>query len=69
MRLEAAVEALAPVEPQEEGWRQLVAIQGVGWEQSCAVLESQEDSPCCYCVGKSQSFPFCLLGLSLEAAV
>lgn len=37
MRLEATGEALTPVEQQEEGRRQLVAIQGVGWKRRCAV--------------------------------
>lgn len=32
-----AAEALTPVEQREEGWRQLMAIQGMGWQQSCAV--------------------------------
>lgn len=48
-----------------EGWRQLRAIQGVGWKRCHAVPGPWEDAA--LAMGKSQSFPF--LGLSLEAAV
>lgn len=68
MRLEAAGEALTPAEQQEEGRRQLVAIQGVGWER-CRAIPGVSGRHCRCCRGKSRSFPFRLLGLSLEAAV
>lgn len=57
-----AAEALTPVEQQEEGWRQLVAIQGMGWQQSWAIPQPWEDSCWHCCMGRRQ-FPFSSAGV------
>lgn len=51
-----------------EGWRQLRSIQRVGWKL-CRAIPGVLGRQCPWCMGKSRSFPFHLLWLSLEAAV
>lgn len=63
MRLEATGEAPTPAEKQEEGRRQLVAIQGVGWEQCCAIPGVSGRHSLSLLHGEKSEFPFLSAGV------
>lgn len=62
MRLEATGEALTPVERQEEGWRQLPAIQGAGW-QRCHAIPGILGRHSSLLHGEKSEFPFLSAGV------
>ena len=63
MRLEATGEALTPAEQQEEGRRQLAAIQRVGWKWSCAIPGVSGRHSLSLLRGEKSEFPFSSAGV------